>query len=229
VETVFLSFSFRETTQAFRSEIEAVFADQEVRPVMGKVLEGRKLEPAVKRLIEGADAFVSLLTPEALLPNGKYQPTVWVLNELSHARDKGKLNIALKHVQVEPLPGEHEYIDWDPQNPCPALLRLHSTLAAWRRSLGYHAKVRLLPAAIEPLIGSPNARARYRLSREVGGEAGRWKPAVLRSESGGVFAHISGVWTTAYIEIMIEAGGRRWTSKATPQWLHAELTEGGPA
>jgi hypothetical protein len=227
VESVFLSFSFRDTTQAFRSEIESVFADQEVRPVTGKILEGREPTPEIRRLIDGADAFVCLLTPEAQLPSGKFQPTLWVYHELEIARQLKKLNIALKHIEVEAPPGEYEYIAWDPQNTCPALLRLQSTLAAWRRSLGYRAKVRILPTAIEPLIGAKNAKVRYRLSRGAGGEAGKWRPAVLRSEVGGTFAHLSGVWTDAYIEIMIEAEGRRWTSKATPQWLHVELAEGG--
>jgi len=50
---------------------------------------------------------------------------------------------------------------------------------------------------------------------------------MLQSEPGGTFAYLTGVWTDAFIEIMIEAGGRRWSSKATPQSLHVELKEGG--
>jgi hypothetical protein len=220
MESVFLSYSFRETPRAFRSAISSVLDDHEIRPVIGEVLEGRELTPAIRLLIEEADAFVSVWTPES----PSLRPTPWVYRELRFARELKKPNIALKHLQAKEPPGKHEYIEWDDQNPAPALLRLHSTLARWKRSIGRRAKVRLLPATLEPLIKS--GKAMYRLSDESGRIVGDWMPAVLRSEIGGFFAHVSGVWTDAYIEVMIEAGGRHWGSRATPQWLHVELTEG---
>jgi len=149
-----------------------------------------------------------------------------VYRELEYARQVRKPNIAIKHHQVQAVPGEHEFISWDPQSSCPTLLRLNSTIAAWKRSVGRRVKVRIFPAEIESVIGT-NAQTRYRLSRAERGEVGRWKPALLQSEPGGTFAHLPGVWTDAFIEIMIEAGGRRWSSKATPQSLHVVLTEGG--
>jgi hypothetical protein len=227
VDSVFLSFSFRETTRPFLADLQSLLEDQEIRPTLGKNLEGRPLSSEIERLIEGADAFISILTPEAILPDGTGQPTLWVYRELEYARRLGKPNIAIKHHQVTATPGEYEYIDWDPQSSCPTLLRLNSTLAAWKRSVGRRAKVRIFPAEIESLIGSSNAQTRYRLRRAERGEVGNWMTAILQSEPGGTFAYLTGVWTDALIEIMIEADGRRWTSKATPQALHVVLIEGG--
>lgn len=225
MESVFLSYSFRDITRDFLGKIDEVLASHGIRSITGSNLGGEVLKPEVKRLIQGTDALVAILTPKAQLPDGQFQPSSWVQFELNHAREINKKTIAFKPANVRKLPGDYEYIEWDPQNHCPALLRLNSTLGRWKDSVGRRAKVRLFPKRIGRLLKKdPTAQVKYRLSRWS--EVGEWIPVAPRTEVGASFVYLTGVWTDATIEVMIEVDGKRRSSPATPQWLHVELKEG---
>jgi hypothetical protein len=232
METVFLSYSFKKTPPELLGLIESVLESHDIRPITGEHLEGRPLTPALEARIKEADGLIAILSPAAKLPGGKkFQPTMWVVTELERARGLSKPTITLNHPQVAKLPGEHEYIALDPKGPHPALLKLSHTVAGWKRRAGRRAKVRLLPAALEPSLDAAlradAAQGRYRLSAGEGGPVGPkdWRGSPLRVEPGGAFAYLRDVPWDALIELELTIQGKRWRSVATPQWLHVEMKE----
>jgi hypothetical protein len=226
VETIFVSYSFRQTTRDVLDIVEKILESQDLRWVTGEILEGRQLTAELQTRIKRADGLIAILTPEAQRPDGTFQPTLWVYHELQTARQLQKPNIALQYPTVVGTPGDYEHIPFDPANPYAGVLRLNSTIAAWKRTAGQRVKVRILPRDIEPIINGGGAQGEFRFSSRDGTETRDWCSVdTLRVEPGGAFAHLNGVPPDAYVQVRIRAGGRCWQSVSTPQIAHVEMAE----
>jgi hypothetical protein len=226
VETVFLSYSFNDTARGVLDIVERVLASQDLRPVNGEILEGRPLTTELEARIKKADALIAILTPEAAKPDGTFQPTLWVYSELQAARVIKKPNIALRYPKVVEPPGDYEYVAFDPDDPYQGVLKLNSTLAAWKRTTGRRMKVRILPRELESIINAGGAQGEYRISSFDGTDARDWCPVdLLRVEPGGAFAHLCAVPPDAYVQVRIHAAGQWWQSVSTPQIPLVEMAQ----
>ena len=238
MERIFLSFSFRpndEPTENLVSYCEHLLAACDLVLNIGDVLEGQPLTPAVTDLIDRSDALIAILSPRDAIAGGRFHPSMWVRDELTYARAKGKpaLAVVFSGVDLGGAWAENERVDYDPAAPIAALTKISRTLKAWKRRHGRRVKVRLLPPQLEPEIGNVASikRCMFRLTQEVtGDELAGWRTATTRLEPGGAFAFLDGVTSDAIIELQIEfAASGTWNSRATPQWLHIELSKQGAA
>jgi hypothetical protein len=230
MDTVFLSYSFRNEDRLLVSSIEDLLESHDLRAVTGEVLEGRALSDAVKIKIGQADALVALMSPRQAKPGiaGRFRTSDWVRDEITHARAIEKPAIALveKSVDVEGMNAERERIPYEASDLLPTFLKLSQTIAAWKLSSGHLATVRILPDSLRRVLKreEPYLRCEYRLTRSSNGEVLLpWQQARVQVRQGGAFALLPGVRSDSQIELRIQFPNERWESPATPQWLHVEV------
>jgi TIR domain len=221
---VFLGFSFRKEDRDLVGDVQTLLEAQGVQLITGEVTAGEALTPAIKTLIEGADALVALLTAREQKANGRFTTHDWVRDELNHAREKHKPAIALvdKAVDLAGFNQEHERIDYDSKSPLPAFLKLSRTIGEWHRKAGNRVKIRVLPVSLVRKIGAGDAAAcSYRLTND--GQSTDWLEGRILREVGGTFAYVSGVQRDSLIELRVRLGDETWFSVAEPQWMQMKL------
>jgi hypothetical protein len=227
MQAVFLSFSFREKDATLVRPavqvLEAVLESFDVRATTGQSLAGAPLTAAIKARIEECSGLIALITPDVKKRNGKFTAHSWSRDELNHARSRNISAIALLHrdVENEGISQDYEYVPWDPRNTAPAIVKIVQTIGQWKRISGKLSKIKIIPENVGFQVAQNGGRCSYRLLRE--GAATRWLEANVFGEVGGAFAHVSGIQDDALIELKVEIGGERWTSRATPQFLQVEL------
>lgn len=225
LDTVFLSYSFRDEDRDLVRDVSAVLESHDLRVVTGDIAGGGALTPEVIKLIDGCDALVAVATPRDPIAGGKFSTHPWVDDELKHARDRGKNAIALRHNQVElrGMYSENEYINYDPAQPLAAFVKLSRTLGKWKKDDGRTIQVMLAPAEeIGRLLSrDPDmASCEYRTVRN--GRPGEWRKGFLQREPGGAFAFVN-VDDGTLVEIRLRGAGERWSSAAVRQWIRVDL------
>ena len=98
---VFLSYRYDPPNIDLARRVEDLLESHSLRPVTGDVLGGEAITPALLRQIEEADALVALLTQRDALAAGGFTTHPFCLDELKHARSKGRPAIALLEDGVE--------------------------------------------------------------------------------------------------------------------------------
>src|SRR4051794_2708610 len=114
METVFLSFSFRDEDQELVKYVQGLIESHGLKAVTGDAIGGGALEDAIEQDIDQADALVAVATPrDRIVDSTRFTTHPWVLKELKYARKKKKPAIAFRHISVD-FQGqfaEDEYID----------------------------------------------------------------------------------------------------------------------
>ncbi len=224
VEAIFLSHSFRAEDRDLAAAVEAVIDSYGIRVFTGRHLGGEQFGPKIMARIDECDALVAVATPRDLLQNGRYTAPQWILDELAHARAKGKSSLAIVHRDVD-LAGvatQHERADYDPGAALPALVKLSQTLGMWKRQHGKRLKVLLLPEEVAARVKNAKFSCEYRYARD--GNATPWQRATGLREPGGTYAYLVGAPDDALIEVRVRDGAKSWASRAAPQWLHIEVS-----
>jgi hypothetical protein len=102
METVFLSFSFRDEDRELVKLVEGMIESQGLKPVTGDSLGGAVVSQAISAIISEADALVAVATPRDPIPGtNRFVTHPWVLAELNDARSKKKPAIAFRHIDVD--------------------------------------------------------------------------------------------------------------------------------
>lgn len=229
---VFLGFRFGPNDKELVECCDRIIASHHPPTLVGDTLGGEVLTEEVKKIIDGADAVVGLLTRrDAIVGGNKFTTHRWVIDELNYARDHKKRAIALVEgdVEVGGMYQENEIIALDRNNPLPAMLRLAETLGKWQRGLGEKVKVKIMPGALAKKLGGSNSTLECFHRIWSGNTEGPWTKGKVIPNGGGTFVVIDGVQKDDLIQIKAEGGARRefWESEAVSQWLSIELENGG--
>jgi hypothetical protein len=227
MDRVFLAFSFRPEDRELVSGIEHLLESHNLRTVTGESVGGEALTPAVEARIDASHALIALLTPRERKEDGRYTTHDWVRDELNYARAHHKPTIALLHTDVD-LAGmyaEHERVDYDPNSPLSAFIKLSQTIGTWKRAAGRQDKIRVLPEEFGHQLtdGRRDRAGSYRLIRS--GRPGPWERAVIIREVGGAFAYLSGVDDDSLIQLRIQFSGHTWISEAAAHTMHVTLKQ----
>lgn len=225
---VFLAFAFRPEDKALVGYVNQLFASHHVWAVTGEDLGGEQLTPAVQARIEKCDGLVALLTRRDAKQAGGFTTHQWVLDEMGHARAKGKRAIAVVEngVDVRGMYQPHEYIPFDPAQPLLAFLRLSETLGLWRYEKGRTLKVQILPNTLAAKVGAggDSIQCSYRLW--IQGQYGPWTEVTPVPEAGGTFVYVDGVQDDHLIQVRFKAKAKVWESLVTSQWMQVEVKGG---
>ncbi|MCX7176357.1 MAG: hypothetical protein NT159_21025 [Proteobacteria bacterium] len=224
---IFLAFSFRDEDKLLASQVERLLASQFVQLQTGEQLGGALLTDAVKKRIEDSDALIALLTRREQLAAGGWTTHPWVQDELTCARTKGKLAIALveEGVDAAGMFAPHEHIPLSRTNPVEALLRLAETVAEWNGDRGRMIKVRLTPEDIAEKLGQDSVPCRHRFVKQ--GKPTSWREAMPFTEPGGTFVWVDGIQDEHLIQVKADQSGQTWQSFVTPQWVQVQLKKTG--
>jgi hypothetical protein len=223
--TLFLSFHFGDSDRELVRQVEGFMGSQSIRVITGEELGGGALTPAIMERIAKSDGLVAVMT-KRMEPgdNGGTHP--WVVDEFKHAKSLNKRAIALvaPGVAVAGAYQDHERIDYNPQDPLKAFLKLSRTIGLWKFEAGRLLKVQLRPPEVADQIaaGNGNALCKYRLVT-IDGVAGDWIPARTLSEGDGTYAYLTGVQDDSRIQLRVELAGNVWRSDVLQQWMTVEL------
>jgi len=211
MKTVFLAFSFRPEDRALVSYVEQLLESHDIRAVTGRRLGGEKLTPEIQSRIGESDGLIALLTRREQKVDGKWSTHPWVEKELEIARQSPKPAIAVIEGDVETDESyrEHERLDYDSNNPTPALVALSQTIGLWKREAGQVLKVRILPQAFAKKLAN-QAIVEYRLfrhDRPLG-----WINGFPIQEPGGVFLYVKGIRSDTTIQFKAQVKEGTWTT-----------------
>lgn len=220
MNTVFISFHYDATNKAFAEIVDDLLDSHALRGTTGDVLAGGNLTPQIKKQIDGADAFIALLTRRDALASGGWATHEFCKSELQHARSVGKMAIAVVEdgVDIRGLYQEHECIIYDRESPLAAFVKLSRTIGLWKQTSGRTVKIQVMPedAAIEMWAERGTCEWEYRLSSGI--RETDWANAKARREPGGLFLFVQVPDDTMMIEVRVRAkgGAKTWSSDASP-------------
>jgi len=226
MKRIFLSCHFGDSDRDLVRRVNQLLESHNVRVVMGDVLGGESLTPAVMQLIEeGSDALVALMTPRSKQPtSGGTHP--WVVDEFKHAKNLGKPAISLvwPEVSVAGAYTDTERIHYDPAKEVDAFIKLSQTIGTWKREAGRTLKVQVSPEDVASSLATPNSGAvcKFRLYKE--GAASDWHDGHIVPEGDGTYVYLPGVQDETYIQLEAISSGTVWHSKAVAQSMPIELT-----
>lgn len=228
METVFLSFSFRDDDRELVKHVEGIIESHGLKPITGDVGGGETVSDAVADLIAEADALVAVATPrDAIAGTNRFTTHPWVEDELKYARAKKKPAIALRHQDVDfkGMFTENEYVIYDPNKPVPAFVKLARTLGKWLRDDGRIVKVVLKPFdAIGKLAAKESTKCTYRMIKD--GKKGPLREGYLTNEPGSPVAYINGQDGKQF-ELRLSTDDEEWVSATESQSLQVELKKKG--
>jgi hypothetical protein len=228
METVFLSFSFRDEDRELVKLVEGMIESHGLKPVTGDSLGGNVLSQAISDMISEADALVAVATPrDPIAGTNRFVTHPWVLAELNDARSKKKPAIAFRHIDVDfqGMFTENEYIDYDPGKAGRAFVKLGKTLGKWVRDDGRLIRVVLDPAEpLGELASKASVKCEYRLVKN--GKKGPLREGYLTNEPGAPVAHINSQDGKQF-EIYISTDDEEWFSKTESEWLRVQLKKKG--
>jgi hypothetical protein len=228
---VFLSHSFAGDDGDLVQCLERLLSSHNVLVVRGRRLAGSQLTPEIKRLIDGADALVALMTRRDRIGDPSqdlWRTSRWIDYEYAHARDQGKHAIALVENGVEgggPFP-DFEKISFDRANLLEAFLALSETLRLWKEHIGIPRVVQIRPDHIgRDFRIHRDLKCRYRFVSGQGVK-GQWVETDPVLQPSGTLLYLNGVQgddTLIEIEIL-QQESPRWYSPATSQFISIEMT-----
>ncbi len=124
---------------------------------------------------------------------------------------------------------QNERIDYDPEEPLPAFLKLVQTLGEWKRVAGRQLSVNLLPDKLAQLLRQyrESASCEYRFVKDGNPDA-PWRATKISPGVGGTFAYLRGADGASLIGVRVTLpGGKVWISDHSRQWTHIKLEETG--
>lgn len=194
---IFLAHAFRDEDKPLVAEVEKLLRKHSIRAITGEGLGGGQLTPEVCRRIESCEALIAVLTRRDSLVKGGWTTHQWVLDELVHARARGKRAIALveEGIAVGGISQPHEWIALDRERPEKALLKLTETLREWQ---GPWRRLRPQAAALA-LVFIILGGWWWQGSAEVKGAIARSLPLVR-----------AGSYTVAQNDPLLEEASQRW-------------------
>jgi hypothetical protein len=153
MERVFVAFGFTAKDRAVVRDIELILNSFGIRSEGGEVLSGEALDPAILAKIKACDGLVAVLTRRDEDEAGF---STWVWTELIAARTLEKPAIAMIEKGLKVPKGglftQNERINYDPEEPLSAFLKLVQTLGEWKRVAGRQLSVNLLPDKLAQLL-----------------------------------------------------------------------------
>jgi hypothetical protein len=227
VVNVFLSFRYDDAGKQLARLVEDLLESHSLRATTGDVLGGEILTPEIQRQIEDADALVALLTRRDQLQNGSWTTHPFCLQELQHARGKGKPAVAIVEdgVAMGGFEQQYEYIPYNAEQLLPTFLKLSRTIRKWKQRVGRTIKIQVEPpdVAQEVWVNRANCVWEYRLSSGL--RETEWQATKARREANGLFVFVQVPDDTWMIEVRARSGKRAWVSDATPFLLPVRMTE----
>lgn len=220
MERIFLSFHYDDAGKRLANQVERLVKAHGLRVETGERLGGAVLGQEITKRIDESDALISLLTERTEDRNNN-----WVRDErtYAHGRDKPTIAVLQKGVDDGGLFQAHERIDYDPDEPVSAIIRVAETIGLWRQRSG-----RIIPVQIEPkeaaqfaLDKQEFAKIEYRFWNV--GEASDWRKANPFPKAGGVLAYLRGVPDGHEIQLRIDDGNTSWSSEVESQTLRIPL------
>jgi hypothetical protein len=228
METVFLSFSFRDEDRELVKYVEGIIESHGLKPVTGDALGGGVLTQAIQDMITEADALVAVATPrDPIAGTNRYRTHPWVLDEMKYALARKKPAIAFRHhdVDFQGMFAENEYVDYDPTKSAPAFVKLSKIVGKWVRDDGRLLRVLLDPAEdLGRLAAKESVKCQYRLVKN--GKREQFRDGHLTNEPGAPIAYINSQ-TGKQFEIRISSDDEEWISATESEWLRVQLKKRG--
>jgi hypothetical protein len=225
MKTIFLSCHFGDSDRELVRQVEGLLESQGLRIRTGEALGGAALTPEIMARIAKSDGLVALMTKRAEPPDyGGTHP--WVADEFKHAKFLKKPAIAFvaPGVAIVGAYEDHERIDYDPQDPLKAFLKLSTIIGDWRSEGGRLLRVQLRPSQVADQIAAANgnAQCKYRLFN-ADMTPSDWYVAQPWNEGDGIYAYLAGVQDESKIELRVEVAGKILKSAVLQQWIPVEL------
>ena len=219
MESVFVSYKFRDSDRQVAVDVKRLVTSHLLSPQDGEDLGGAQLWTEVSKRIRSADALVALF----LLPHDPTDHT-WLRTEYDHGCDSDRRVIAVVEKDFPWAdPRNKEYVKLDRSAPLDGFLKLSTTLSVWRRDAGQRVQVRLLPEMMARLAARQGYSLRYRLN--VDNEPiTDWITVNPGGSVAGFGFRASGIREKVNIEIEVNDGARTiYFSAADPYCIPAEL------
>jgi hypothetical protein len=220
METVFLSYTYQPhpdhkaaLEQLHRYVIRAIEA-MGLRVVDGVNVGGRPLDAALEQRIEGADALIALVTPQAD-DAGKVVEPAFVLDEFRHARGAKKRTMRVFHQLLPPprgLGAGDEYTTFGLGTEAEAILKLINTIALWKQELGQSARVRIEPASVAAQYDEKKGDSCEFQVISPEGEFGEFRPAPLWPEPGAPYVRLTKLREGDRVRLRLKKRGNTWES-----------------
>ena len=212
---VYLSHSFHSRDRELVANVESLIRSHGLLATNSRTVGGEQLTDAIKKDILAADALVALQTLREHDPQNVTHP--WVLQEYAVARGEVPAVVVYeKGVPTQGMDTGHEHVEFDPQAPLKAFLRLSEILRLWKYRAGRLIKVQLMPEDVARKIGQASGRCRCEYRYQIEGEEKEWRDADVRREVGGVIAYLRVPDGTEMIQLRASGGALDLESPYTP-------------
>lgn len=231
LEKVFLSYTYRphpdhaQALNVLESAARRLIECMGSRVIDGVDLGGQGLTPALEKRIQGTDALVALITPQAD-QNGAVVRPGFVESEFNFARASLR-TIAILHSAFAPagLGAQDEYIPHTEGEELETILKLAATLRIWHQDMGESLTVRVEPSDVARRFDQDlGHNCEYRT--RTGPEETRWIRTSIWPEAGGAFVFIPNVREDSLVRVRVNIDGERWQSVyASPQMSGIKLEQ----
>jgi hypothetical protein len=222
LDSLFVSYSFDGEGKKLAGFVKSITRELGIRDQHGESVGGGALNDAIRSRIESCDALIACLTPKS----ADGSPSVYVRDELQHARAKGLPAIAVVAPEARLPAGlydEFERIELA-ADALDGALKLVRTIAGWRRDAGRRLQVLISPQDLAERLATANGNARCAFQTTRQGLVLRdWRDVPAWPEAGGVCAYLDGVTDDATFRLRVEIDNETWVSPHLPQWTHAHL------
>jgi hypothetical protein len=220
METVFLSYTYRphpaheaSLDRLRRCVVRAIEA-MGLRIVDGVDVGGRPLDDALRKRIQGTDALIALVTPQADDAGAPVQPQ-FVLSEFQYAEGQNKPTMRVLHetLPATGLGGGNEYTPYKPGSELDVILKLMNTIAVWKREYGQAARVRIEPEDIGSQYDEKDGdRCEFQVISLEGGFSDFQKAGFLL-EPGAAYAMLPKLRAGERVRLRVRLGGKTWQAK----------------
>jgi hypothetical protein len=215
---VFVSHSFAESDRALVGQIDTLLRSHGLVPTTGRSLGGGALTPEIKKRIDETDGLIALFTRrDAPDPTASHP---WVHSEFGYVRLGAKRAVGVYEtgVVISPSDQGNEHVDYDPNAPLQAFLRLSELIGEWKRQAGRSFKVQVLPEAMAKQLGAmvDNLTCEYRVLLDNSDTP--WTRARVIREVAGLFVHVR-VPDDAQMVQVRTTGPVASESDYTPLWM----------
>ena len=219
METVFLSYTYHShpdheaNLDRLRRYVVRTIEAMDLRVIDGVDVGGRPLDEALRKRIEGADALIALVTPQAGDAGtlvGRHSCST------SSSTPKGcrRTPCGCVHdlLPTGGLSGGNEYAHYKPGSELDVILKLMNTIAVWKREYGQLARVRIEPvdlvAQYDELLGD---RCEFQVISR-GGVYGQFKQGSLWPEPGAFYALLPKLHVGEKVRLRLRQGNKTWQS-----------------
>ena len=223
MDTVFLSYTYRPhpaheaNLDKLRRYVVRAIEAMGLRVVDGVDVGGRPLDDALRKKIEGVDALIALVTPQADDNNAIVDPA-FVLSEFNYAEGLKKPTMRVWHheLPVRGLGAGNEYAVYNPDNPghdLDVILKLMNTIALWKREYGRATRVRIEPDDLAAQYDETQGdRCEFQLISPDGGFRD-FQRAIFWPEPGAAYAVLPKLRAGDRVRLRLRQGNRTWQSR----------------